>query len=107
MPLDIGELYLYDGVGGFDVTEDTRIDSALFASDSLFFEPTGLVNGINEFYAASIDRAGNQSGLSPGLQVTVDLEPPQVDDITITLDPDSDTGILKIMQGLIPHPRLQ
>ena len=25
--LDIGELYLYDGVGGFDVTEDTRIDS--------------------------------------------------------------------------------
>ena len=74
--LDIGELYLYDGDGGFDVTQDTRIDSALFDSDSLFFEPTGLSSGINEFYSASIDRAGNQSGLSPGLQVTVDLDPP-------------------------------
>ena len=60
----------------------------------MFFEPTGLINGINEFYAASIDRAGNQSGLSPGLQVNVDLEPPSVENIVITLDPDSDTGIL-------------
>ena len=34
------------------------------------------------------------SSLSPGLQVTVDLDVLVVGDITITLDPDSDTGIL-------------
>ena len=95
---------MYDGDGGFDVTQDTRIDSALFDSDSLFFEPTGLNSGINEFYSASIDRAGNQSGLSPGLQVTVDLDPPIVDNITITLDPDSDTGILLDNAGFNTTP---
>ena len=95
---------MYDGDGGFDVTQDTRIDSALFDSDSLFFEPTGLSSGINEFYSASIDRAGNQSGLSPGLQVTVDLDPPIVDNITITLDPDSDTGILLDNAGFNTAP---
>ena len=54
--LDIGELYLYDGDGGFDVTQDTRIDSALFDSDSLFFEATGLSSGINDinFYLNNV-----------------------------------------------------
>ena len=102
--LDIGELYLYDGVGGFDVTEDTKIDSAIFDSDSLFFEPTGLASGVNEFYSTAIDRAGNLSSLSPGLQVTVDLDAPVVDDITITLDPDSDTGILLDNAGFNTTP---
>ena len=41
----------------FDVTQDTRIDSALFDLDSLFFEPICLSSGINEFYSASIDRS--------------------------------------------------
>ena len=48
--------------------------------------------------------AGNQSGLSPGLQVNVDLEPPSVENIVITLDPDSDTGILNDNAGFNTTP---
>ena len=64
----------------------------------------GLTAGFGVDPTSAIDRAGNLSSLSPGLQVTVDLDAPVVDDITITLDPDSDTGILLDNAGFNTTP---
>ena len=99
---DIGEMYLWDGEGDFDVAADTKIDSAILntdadadgITDSLFFEPSGLVDGvISTFYTTSTDAAGNQSTPSPGLEVTVDQTAPDVSEYGIVLDAGSDTGI--------------
>ena len=92
-----------------DVTEDTKVDSVLLQNADAgvaTFTITNSVDATLDYYVIARDFAGNASLASsaPTLQVNVDLTPPVVDDVTISLDSGSDTGILGDNAGFNTTP---
>ena len=96
---EYGFLYSYDGPGDADPSDDVLVQSVLLGDSDAGTASFTVANGATGafyYYVIAQDLAGNASAIAsaPSLLINVDLDPPNVDNIVISLDPASDTGIL-------------
>ena len=96
---EYGFLYAYDGPGDIDPSDDVLVESVLLGESDAgiaSFSVTNDASGEFNYYVIAQDLAGNASlvASAPSLVVNVDLDPPLVENIVVSLDPGSDTGIL-------------